>query len=158
MKKIITFVIYTYIVLFCSIAFPVFSQNNLINKQIKDTNGRVIIFQYENGELVKSISTSNGLRNGVMEEIINDTISGDYLKIVYLYEMGVLREECFYSKDSILTDKYVYENGGIKYSLKLIDIDDKKNLHYVKKIFSYCNFMQYNLINDNIIDSIEVKF
>ena len=148
---------YLSIVLLCIVSFSAFTQVNAkYIKQLQDSNGRIIFFQYENEKLIKIISTLDGLREGVTEEFKGDSISGEFLRIVSFFEKGVLKEECFYTNDSILMDKYVYNNGKIIYSLKLINIDNN-NLHYIMKKFKSCNFMQYRLLNDVVIDSMDVK-
>lgn len=160
LKRIIFLTVFIFISILSS-----FSQMDMETHTIKKEqgdNGKTVFFYYNKyNKLIKKITlledVNDGIRDGIAEVYQEDTLSNEYQRSVVVYKKGLISEGSYYNRDSILTLKRVYKEGLLVSSLLLIDIDSSNNLHYVKKVFKHCNFMQYNMINDVVIDSVYFK-
>ena len=141
------------IVLFLSISC---SQTNKIRvKKVRDREGFVTYYYYENNKLVKSMQTKNGIRDGVTESIHEDEDS--YMRAYFIYEEGVLKEITWYSIDSIVFYKTIYYQGRVieDWVIQSISEDTVKQLRIIYQSCNRCT--QYLISNGIVVDSVVIK-
>lgn len=145
--KTICFVLISLMSLSCS---NIFVRNPKVKKKYK--NGTIQHFEYNNGLLIKTFYTKNGIREGISESIYID--DGEYLRVVSIYSNGILQEQSHFSNNGTLVFKVNYYDGIQIETKVLTEIDENLDKHYIIKRSSLnCKSVQYYLLNETIIDS-----
>ncbi len=162
LKRVLFLTVFIFIAILSS-----FSQMDMETHTIKkeqDVNGKTMFLYYnKSNKLIKKITLlegiNDGIRDGVTEKYIGDSLTDEFLRIVYVYKEGFVQEKSFYRKNDLLTLRDVYNRGVMISSLELVtNYTNDGKLHYIKKVYRTCNYMQYELINDVVIDSTNVRF
>ncbi len=128
-----------------------------LTKTYEQDSSRTLTYTY-NGNIVKIIRMDkNGLRNGISEVYYESPYTPEYSITKQNYKKGILVEQTCLTKNGIITSHSIYKNGQLIYFKHLLRIDDEGNLFYteIKDIIS--SFMQYNIKNETIQDSIFVN-
>ncbi|MCL2131326.1 MAG: hypothetical protein FWH36_02540 [Lentimicrobiaceae bacterium] len=117
------------------------------------TKEGIVYYYYNNGRLTETRNTKDGVRDGITENIYED--GEEYMRKVVIYERGIIQEENYYTRDSILLYKMTYTKSGEFIGMTTIrDIDSASNVHHIKTIDIRCRRIQYHLINNVVVDSI----
>jgi len=123
-------------------------------KRIKKENGRFELHYYYKKNSLNKIERFNehGVKDGISETWV---FGENNFHFCDSFSNGQKEKSETYSKDKTLLEKTSYLNGVLDYEMRLIRNSVSPNRYYKKK-YENCGWMQYTIMNNEIIDSIFV--
>jgi hypothetical protein len=127
--------------------------------------GKLILSYYIDKKITERLRfTKDGIRDGLSEYWKEEVeiMDGSQIKVMKyiasMYDKGKLMEESVFNEKNILLNKTVFSMKNFDYVLMLTEIDNNRDFHYRKIKYNNCGFIQYNLINEDVIDSLIVRY